>query len=915
MSSQIIPQVSLGSNYTWTTGGVAEADVSEGTFYAAGRCRTVRFRDITQTGNPVKWTRQFCMCKDGLAIGEPIAYQDRVAQCVIKIEILAREGRGEEDNQGNPADVFQTNNYKLFLVVMDAEDGKILHTFDIEPVPATVAGNFNDASIGSSSFGAASFGSNGGISNSFTFPKFTELESYNRQGTFNRQNGSYNDGLGFLGEARWYYSLRAEANYFGNIEFPDLKIIIPRFSQANQMYSVSLTGGNKLWSKEGFAGVPADLAARDVFGASIGEATWTRTFYTPICKWNDTSFLVHFSEIDHGITSRPLGPYGIYESQTDGEPRFSTWAGRWNSLGDNFALFLNPLSSDYLEALNKNGEVLSNLESELTQVLETALENIVGDWYEARHGYMVVNAATGAEEIKAFYNDPVIREFDPDRQSLLGGSGSFSKTTVSGTPPQAFGPERNLPGELPLAHAGDVEPFMPGPRRFSNPNPNTASEPPVFVWRDLVLPEDRPLEGQLGGTITVGAGLFGTIGPGEAGVAAVARDDIYIFAYEIVTGAPLDDPPDGHPTGRHPDYVKSLKSQADQIGGNPVPFIWVGVSPVNGTSVFRYYYVYGGTLKEQIWNRPTPWHTCKCAVHDDTLYVFPRDIPGNAYNADNDNTASNNVDFDLVFHNDRVAEAAKVRCLTLGASVIEVWVKSMHDGDVVGPPPDTIPASFNNPIAGVLDTRHGNVIGNPLVTDDHIYILVQDLRSASSQANPPFGTFVSGIKHWIVKLDKDSGSVVQKKEIDINLTDGDPTTNPSAIAETRLMRFDTMILAGCEIHGQSGPDTWIIPQDVSLVFKVQPTSAIINTAIAPAIEVSLLDSIGEPIITPPAIITLSIDNNPGSATLGGTLAKETIAGVATFDNITLDAAGNGYTLKAEALTASEISASFNITLI
>ena len=57
-------------------------------------------------------------------------------------------------------------------------------------------------------------------------------------------------------------------------------------------------------------------------------------------------------------------------------------------------------------------------------------------------------------------------------------------------------------------------------------------------------------------------------------------------------------------------------------------------------------------------------------------------------------------------------------------------------------------------------------------------------------------------------------------------------------------------------------------------------------------------------------VTLTIDNNPGGATLGGLLSVAAQSGVATFSGLTLDQAGDGYTLQiaSNGLTAATTDA-------
>jgi hypothetical protein len=60
-------------------------------------------------------------------------------------------------------------------------------------------------------------------------------------------------------------------------------------------------------------------------------------------------------------------------------------------------------------------------------------------------------------------------------------------------------------------------------------------------------------------------------------------------------------------------------------------------------------------------------------------------------------------------------------------------------------------------------------------------------------------------------------------------------------------------------------------------------------------------------------VTLAINNNPGSGTLGGTTTKAAVAGLATFNNISIDNAGVGYTLDATSSLPTVTSDPFDIT--
>jgi len=85
-----------------------------------------------------------------------------------------------------------------------------------------------------------------------------------------------------------------------------------------------------------------------------------------------------------------------------------------------------------------------------------------------------------------------------------------------------------------------------------------------------------------------------------------------------------------------------------------------------------------------------------------------------------------------------------------------------------------------------------------------------------------------------------------------------------------------------------------------LFFSVQPTSAAVAAAIAPAVKVAIQDSAGNVVDTATSVVTLSFNTNPGSAVLNGTLSKAAVNGVATFDNLSVSAGGAGFVLKAVA---------------
>ena len=108
---------------------------------------------------------------------------------------------------------------------------------------------------------------------------------------------------------------------------------------------------------------------------------------------------------------------------------------------------------------------------------------------------------------------------------------------------------------------------------------------------------------------------------------------------------------------------------------------------------------------------------------------------------------------------------------------------------------------------------------------------------------------------------------------------------------------------------------WSIPSDANsdalfgiAVYPVA-SSQLVVTAQPPAsvtagstfgLTVTAEDSSGNVDSSFDGTVTLAMANNPGGATLGGTLTETATNGVATFSDLTLDKAGTGYTLQASA---------------
>jgi hypothetical protein len=90
---------------------------------------------------------------------------------------------------------------------------------------------------------------------------------------------------------------------------------------------------------------------------------------------------------------------------------------------------------------------------------------------------------------------------------------------------------------------------------------------------------------------------------------------------------------------------------------------------------------------------------------------------------------------------------------------------------------------------------------------------------------------------------------------------------------------------------------------VKLVFTVQPSAAVATVRIAPAVEVTALDSAGQTATDFTGVVTIAITDGTGTeeAELSGTMRVAAVAGVAVFPDLMIDEVGGGYTLTATAL--------------
>ena len=83
-----------------------------------------------------------------------------------------------------------------------------------------------------------------------------------------------------------------------------------------------------------------------------------------------------------------------------------------------------------------------------------------------------------------------------------------------------------------------------------------------------------------------------------------------------------------------------------------------------------------------------------------------------------------------------------------------------------------------------------------------------------------------------------------------------------------------------------------------LAFGQQPSNATAGASISPAVTVLVQDANGNTVTSDTSNVTVAIGTNPGGGTLSGTKTVAAVNGVATFNNLSINKAGNGYVLTA-----------------
>lgn len=123
-----------------------------------------------------------------------------------------------------------------------------------------------------------------------------------------------------------------------------------------------------------------------------------------------------------------------------------------------------------------------------------------------------------------------------------------------------------------------------------------------------------------------------------------------------------------------------------------------------------------------------------------------------------------------------------------------------------------------------------------------------------------------------------------------------------------------LTVSGAGQTGSSNPFTVAAGAPAKLVFSTPPADTTAGTMLSPAPQVSVFDNFGNHVSGATNNVTVAIATNPGGGTLSGTNTVAAVGGVATFSNLSIDRAAQGYTLSAASgPLAGAVSGTFNVS--
>ncbi|MCB1711681.1 MAG: hypothetical protein KDH96_04145 [Candidatus Riesia sp.] len=817
--------------------GAETADLQDIVDELNSATQIVRCFSIDDPGLTLSWEKVFKCGNPGVAVGETMSFpEDKYVQMVLNHEIVTLSA--DDDSERRVA-------FRLSAVVMDAS-GTVTSTIDCTPNPPQKLAIMDCSRFDVNYSWARTF-----IPNELRTWNTGKGNGYLTQATECLAPG---DGYADSGRVGLFLDFYNEAVCYGFLPFPTANRIVPIWEDGQSVLGVNVEDGTVAWRLEGWTETPDEIVetGRDEDGATatpeFGSLSYTRTTYTATVPLNEYKVVVHFTEyffvmadtpgrVNTNVTrDKTLCDVSTgYYVQADQTVNALAWleAGAFSSAwpAPLHPQIYRPTASPAFRCVQYPGPASTpNASSDYPNATNlAALESVLDDAFDVsagrrflnpevvdtKHGYMILDVRDGSVISKAYIdNEATLTTFDSGTEYTetyeTGSKGFWNKEVVDATGLAHQTAQNSYPdpctSQPPCEHgaggcgtADDAEVAFPsGALRLCRPNPLGAS----FSWFDMPYPVKVPVAGYSGGEFFFTGGKDPYTGPSsDASPFIPALQGVLMLREkEDVAGF---------------EYIDAGWWASDVSYNKPGAFgvFGTGTEVLNKYHWYRFYTAVG----EKVFNRPSNWHSCKLAVHPESeeVYAFGRSnqhpilIQTQSSNVSTTWTAE-----EKTRHNAIVTEGVQgVWKLNItGASVSVAWFKNFHDADVVGAAPDQVvrTSSVGTLVTGIKEPRHGSVISSPFISDDQIICVVEDWSAVTEGAGVP--PTASGIKRYIIILDRSNGNVLHKYLISGDALNQEPNNGTTTFTGYGWSH-DTIIMANCSLVGQHLALNWVIPDE------------------------------------------------------------------------------------------------------
>jgi len=210
----------------------------------------------------------------------------------------------------------------------------------------------------------------------------------------------------------------------------------------------------------------------------------------------------------------------------------------------------------------------------------------------------------------------------------------------------------------------------------------------------------------------------------------------------------------------------------------------------------------------------------------------------------------------------------------------------------------------------------------------------QEIASLAFRTQPSSGVAGDAIDPAVqVEVVDASGNVVGESDIAITVSLVDPQQSGAALSGSKTVNAVNGVAsfsglwvgsagAGYTLEASASGVSAVASDPFSITpgpasdvgFTAQPSGGVAGAPIDPAVEIHVQDAFGNTVSSASDVVTIEIASGPDGASLSGTVSTPASGGVATFGDLLLELAGDGYRLRASAVgLEGSLSEAFQIS--